>query len=41
MPAGPGRLLRQAASRAGLTPEEVLAQLAGRVVVGEDGAPPP
>ncbi|MGW2415969.1 hypothetical protein ACWCV5_27915 [Streptomyces tubercidicus] len=36
--AGPGRLLRQAASRAGLTPQEVLAQLAGRVEVGEDGA---
>ncbi|MER7990355.1 hypothetical protein ABTY53_32945 [Streptomyces noursei] len=36
--AGPGRLLRQAAARAGLTPSEVLAQLAGRVVVGEDCA---
>ncbi|MEU6332085.1 hypothetical protein ABZ851_33235 [Streptomyces sp. NPDC047049] len=36
--AGPGRRLRQVASRAGLTPQEVLAQLAGRVVVGEDGA---
>ncbi|MFD9813290.1 hypothetical protein [Streptomyces sp. NPDC059080] len=36
--AGAGRLLRQAASRAGLTPQEVLAQLVGRVVVGEDGA---
>ncbi|MEW1660630.1 hypothetical protein [Streptomyces sp. NPDC093707] len=35
--AGPGRLLRQAAARAELTPQEVLAQLAGRVVVGEDG----
>lgn len=38
LPAGPSRLLRQAAARAGLTPQEVLAQLAGRVVVGEDGA---
>ncbi|MER5974516.1 hypothetical protein ABT112_33250 [Streptomyces sp. NPDC002055] len=38
VPAGAGRLLRQAASRAGLTPQEVLAQLAERVVVGENGA---
>ncbi|MFJ5680757.1 hypothetical protein [Streptomyces sp. NPDC093097] len=37
LPAGPGRLLRQAAARAGLTPQEVLAQLASRVAVGEDG----
>ncbi|WP_432003652.1 hypothetical protein [Streptomyces sioyaensis] len=36
--AGAGRLLRQVASRAGVTPQEVLAQVAGRVVVGEDGA---
>ncbi|WP_258017454.1 hypothetical protein [Streptomyces noursei] len=36
--AGPGRLLRQAAARAGLTPQEVLAQLAARLVVDEDGA---
>ncbi|WP_411130269.1 hypothetical protein [Streptomyces sp. x-19] len=37
LPAGPGRLLRQAAARAGLTPQEVLAQLAARLVVDEDG----
>ncbi|MFJ5803683.1 hypothetical protein [Streptomyces decoyicus] len=36
--AGPGRLLRQAAARAGMTPQEVLEQLASRVVVREDGA---
>ncbi|MFD3720065.1 hypothetical protein [Streptomyces sp. NPDC058674] len=35
--AGPGRLIRAAAARAGLRPVEVLAQLAERVVVGEDG----
>lgn len=36
--AGPGRLLRLAASRAGLSPQEVLRQLVARVVVDEDGA---
>lgn len=36
--AGQGRLLRQAAARAGLTPQEVLARLVSWVVVGEDGA---
>ncbi|MFE3074366.1 hypothetical protein [Streptomyces sp. NPDC059247] len=35
--AGSGRLIRAAADRAGLSPAEVLAQLAERVVVGEDG----
>ncbi|MFD3679162.1 hypothetical protein [Streptomyces sp. NPDC058613] len=35
--AGSGRLTRAAAARAGLRPLEVLAQLAERVVVGEDG----
>ncbi|MFJ9420255.1 hypothetical protein ACIRPT_39805 [Streptomyces sp. NPDC101227] len=38
LPAGAGRLLRQAAARAGLTPQEVLAQLAARRVVDEGGA---
>ncbi|MCY0954096.1 hypothetical protein [Streptomyces sp. H27-S2] len=35
--AGSSRLIRAAAARAGLRPVEVLAQLAERVVVGEDG----
>ncbi|MFC9792717.1 hypothetical protein [Streptomyces sp. NPDC057695] len=35
--AGSGRLIRAAATRAGMEPVEVLAQLAERVVVGEDG----
>ncbi|MGP3691128.1 hypothetical protein ACTVZO_41755 [Streptomyces sp. IBSNAI002] len=35
--AGPSRLIRVAADRADLRPVEVLAQLAERVVVGEDG----
>ncbi|MEI7029620.1 hypothetical protein [Streptomyces pratensis] len=35
--AGPGRLIRAAADRAGLSPDEILAQLAERVVVSEDG----
>ncbi|MEU8672900.1 hypothetical protein AB0C71_39115 [Streptomyces anulatus] len=33
-----GRRFRAAATRAGLTPDEVLAQLAGRVTVDDDGA---
>lgn len=36
--AGAGRLIRGVAERAGLLPAQVLAQLAERVVVGEDGA---
>ncbi|WP_234340512.1 hypothetical protein [Streptomyces sp. TP-A0875] len=35
--AAPSRLIRAAADRAGLMPAQVLAQLAERVVVGEDG----
>ncbi|MER7394654.1 hypothetical protein ABT381_03945 [Streptomyces sp. NPDC000151] len=35
--AAPSRLIRAAADRAGLRPAQVLAQLAERVVVGEDG----
>ncbi len=35
--AAPSRLIRAAADRAGLMPTQVLAQLAERVVVGEDG----
>ncbi|MEV7020139.1 hypothetical protein [Streptomyces sp. NPDC093991] len=35
--AAPSRLIRVAADRAGLMPAQVLAQLAERVVVGEDG----
>lgn len=35
--AAPGRLIRAVADRAGLMPARVLAQLAERVVVGEDG----
>ncbi|WP_369354555.1 hypothetical protein [Streptomyces sp. cg2] len=35
--AAPGRLIRAAADRAGLTPTQVLAQLAERVMVSEDG----
>ncbi|MFE3770921.1 hypothetical protein [Streptomyces sp. NPDC059122] len=35
--AGPSRRLRALASRAGLTPQEILAQLAERMIVGEDG----
>lgn len=35
--AGPSRLVRAAAARAGLRPADVLAQLAERVVVDEDG----
>ncbi len=38
--ASPGRLIRAAADRAGLRPVEVLAQLAERVVVGEDDTEP-
>ncbi len=38
LPAGPSRRLRQAAARAGLTPGEVLVQLAAQLVVDEDGA---
>ncbi|MER7794693.1 hypothetical protein [Streptomyces sp. NPDC097640] len=36
--AGPSRQLRAVASRVGLAPERVLALLAERVIVGEDGA---
>ncbi|MFD8406041.1 hypothetical protein ACFV1G_15345 [Streptomyces anulatus] len=36
--AATGRRVRAAAARAGLTPHEVLAQLAGRVTVDDDGA---
>lgn len=35
--AGPSRRLRAVAARAGVTPERVLALLAERVIVGEDG----
>ncbi len=35
--AAPSRLIRAAADRAGLMPAQVLAQLAERVLVGEDG----
>ncbi|MFF2140168.1 hypothetical protein [Streptomyces sp. NPDC058193] len=35
--AGSGRLVRKSATRAGMEPVEVLAQLAERIVVGEDG----
>ncbi|MGW3683156.1 hypothetical protein [Streptomyces prasinus] len=35
--AAPSRLVRAVASRTGLRPSEVLAQLAERIVVGEDG----
>ncbi|MCX4564744.1 hypothetical protein [Streptomyces albogriseolus] len=35
--AAPSRLIREVADRAGLVPAQVLAQLAERVVVGEDG----
>ncbi|MFE9446587.1 hypothetical protein ACFYO2_48775 [Streptomyces sp. NPDC006602] len=35
--AGPGRRIRAVAERAGLQPAQVLAQLAERVMVGEDG----
>ncbi|MFB8321136.1 hypothetical protein [Streptomyces sp. NPDC055954] len=35
--AGSGRLIRKSATRAGMEPVEVLAQLAERIVVGEDG----
>lgn len=35
--AAPSRLIRAAADRSGLMPAQVLAQLAERVVVGEDG----
>ncbi|MEV5321728.1 hypothetical protein AB0K92_29490 [Streptomyces sp. NPDC052687] len=34
---GPSQLVRVAAARAGLRPADVLAQLAERVVVDEDG----
>ncbi|WP_433859794.1 hypothetical protein [Streptomyces kronopolitis] len=37
LPAAPGRLIRAAAARAGLRPDEVLAQVAQRVTVSEDG----
>ncbi|MET8616145.1 hypothetical protein [Streptomyces misionensis] len=36
--AGPSRLIRAAADRAGVAPFQLLAQLAERVVVNEDGA---
>ncbi|WP_245170755.1 hypothetical protein [Streptomyces anulatus] len=36
--AAAGRLVRGVVERAGLEPVQVLAQLAERVVVGEDGA---
>jgi hypothetical protein len=35
--AAPSRLIRAAADRAGLMPAQVVAQLAERVLVGEDG----
>ncbi|MFD3525119.1 hypothetical protein [Streptomyces sp. NPDC058653] len=38
MPAAPSRLIRTVASRAGLQLTQVLAQLAERIVVSEDGS---
>ncbi|MEU0335967.1 hypothetical protein [Streptomyces sp. NPDC006193] len=38
--AAPSRLIRAAVDRAGLMPAQVLAQLAERVVMGEDGTVP-
>ncbi|MGW6291060.1 hypothetical protein ACWFRR_39590, partial [Streptomyces sp. NPDC055107] len=35
-----GRRVRTVAARAGLTPQEILAQVAGRVTVDDDGALP-
>lgn len=37
LPAAPSRVIRAVSDRAGLRPDQVLAQLAERVVVGEDG----